>query len=105
MFVMFPGGLHMTGQTDVRSAIPMPMVYEDVPLNPAQWEYRVLAIDPREEEPLTVERLNEMGSEGWLLIGVLKLPESGASGGLEDSRQRRRQEAPVHYYFVRQKMV
>jgi|HubBroStandDraft_4_1064222.scaffolds.fasta_scaffold1030876_1 hypothetical protein len=102
MFVMLPGGLHMTGQTDVRSAIPMPMVYEDVPLIPAQWEYRVLTIDTREEAPLTVERLNEMGSEGWLLIGVLNLPDGSVP---EDSRQRRRPEAPIHYYFVRQKMV
>jgi hypothetical protein len=97
MFLQLPGGLHMTGQTDVRSTIPMPMVYEDVPLIPAQWEYRVLTVDTREDVPLTVEQLNEMGSEGWLLIGVLNMPEG--------SVPKRRQDTPVHYYFVRQKMA
>lgn len=102
MFLQLPGGLHMTGQTDVRSAIPMPMVYEDVPLIPAQWEYRVWTIDTREEAPLTVEQLNEMGSDGWLLIGVLNMPGSSVPEG---SVPKRRQETPVHYYFVRQKMA
>jgi hypothetical protein len=102
MFVQFPGGLHMTGQTDVRLAIPMPMVYEDVPAIPAQWEYRVLTIDTREEVPLTVEQLNKMGSEGWLLIGVFNLPESNMQ---ESNLQKHRRETPIQYYFVRQKMA
>jgi hypothetical protein len=92
MFVHLSSGMHMTGQTDGRTAIPMPMVYEDVPQTPAQWEYRVLTIDTREEEPLSVAQLNELGSEGWLLIGVLNLQE-------------RSRVTPIHYYFVRQKLA
>jgi len=62
-----------------------------VPVAPAQarWEYRVVAVDLREEAPLDATRLNELGTEGWLLAGMLE--EQTRSGA-----------APrIHYYFVR----
>ncbi len=68
---------------------PQIMVYEDAPLEPVRWEYYVLTIDTRERALPDVERLNELGREGWLLNGVL---HEGATGST----------SPVHYYFVRQ---
>jgi hypothetical protein len=70
---------------------PKIMVYEDVPVQPVQWEYHVLTIDTSERALPDAERLNELGKEGWLLNGVLsEKPTSGVSH--------------VHYYFVRQKL-
>jgi hypothetical protein len=68
------------------------MVYENVPIAPTHWEYRVLTIDLREEGLPDAALLNELGGEGWLLVGVLE--EKAADG----------RSAKVHYYFVRQKM-
>jgi hypothetical protein len=70
---------------------PKIMVYEDVPIQPAHWEYYVLTIDTNERALPDVERLNELGSEGWLLNGVLSQPPAGGV-------------SLVHYYFVRQKI-
>ncbi len=83
----------MNGQPDVHpiNSLPMPMVYEDVPLRPTTWEYHVLTIDAREESLPDAVILNDMGKEGWLLISVLEQRTSAAS-------------FLVHYYFVRQKM-
>lgn len=78
--------LRMSGQKDVQAFPPVPMVYEHVPAEPLTWEYRVLSVDPREYRAPTVEELNELGSQGWLLVGVLNTERQGAQ-----------------YYFVRQK--
>jgi len=66
------------------------MVYEQVPVEPVRWEYRVLTVDTREEDLPDAVQLNELGAQGWLLVGVLdqKVSERGSK---------------VHYYFVRQK--
>lgn len=82
----------MSGQQDVRPMIPMPMVYENVHVEPTRWEYRVLTIDTREMALPDAATLNELGVEGWLLIGVLDLQNSGV-------------DTFVHYYFVRQKVA
>jgi hypothetical protein len=66
------------------------MVYESVAASPQQWEYRVVSVDPREEEPLNEERLSELGAQGWLLVGVLEPSQP-------ETRPR------VYYYFARQK--
>jgi len=71
--------------------MPLPIVYENVPVPPAHWEYRVLTIDAREESLPDAARLNELGGEGWLLVGMVE-QKSNERGG------------PVHFYFVRQKM-
>jgi hypothetical protein len=68
------------------SAMPTPIVFERA--DPMRWEYRVIALDPREEEPLTEDRLTALGEEGWLLTTTVSLP--GGSGTLR-----------IYYYFVR----
>lgn len=77
-----------SGQTDVHSSMPLPIVYENVPVAPLHWEYRVLTIDPREEALPDAALLNELGNQGWLLVGLIEQKSNGS----------------VHFYFVRQKM-
>ncbi len=81
-----------SGQPDVRSSMPLPMVYESVQEAPTNWEYRVLTIDTRERALPDATHLNEYGHEGWLLAGMLD--ERNRGEGLR-----------VHYYFVRQKFA
>jgi hypothetical protein len=80
----------LSEQREVPASLHVPMVYEQVSVEPAYWEYRVLTVDTREEDLLDAVRLNESGAQGWLLVGVLdqKIAERGSK---------------VQYYFVRQK--
>ena len=82
-------GLRMSEQKDIRTFPPVPMVYEAMPAQDLNWEYRVLSIDTREKSLPGVVELNELGSAGWLLVSVVKVSER----------------EPVHYYFVRQRRV
>ncbi len=82
----------MFGQQDVRPMLPLPMVYENVPDIPSNWEYKVLTVDTREMDLPDVVALNELGDQGWLLTSVLDQRTSHGS-------------TFVHYYFVRQKNV
>jgi hypothetical protein len=66
---------------------PTPIVFERA--DPARWEYHVVAIDPREDEPLDEQSLTALGGESWLLANVLTIPS-----GQTISR--------IYYYFVRQ---
>ncbi len=66
--------------------LPVPMVFE--PPTRTAWEYRVVVVDPREEEPLTEAQAAELGAEGWMLAAVLD-----HTGGRPGGR--------LHYYFVR----
>jgi hypothetical protein len=70
------------------SAMPTPIVFERVPPERTPWEYSVVTLDPREEEPLTEARLAELGKEGWLLVSILPHPSVHAVSRLS-------------YYFVR----
>ena len=79
-------GLRMSEQKDVRMFPPVPMVYEHVPEQPLNWDYRVLTINSREKGLPDVAELNELGSAGWLLVGALNISER-----------------EIVYYFVRQK--
>lgn len=90
MRMSFRTGNGLSEQRDVPNNIHVPMVYEQVPVEPVSWEYRVLTVDTREEDLPDAVQLNELGAQGWLLVGVL---DQGATG--KSSR--------VHYYFVRQK--
>jgi|SRR6266487_2506349 len=81
---------HNLGQPSL-GFTPKIMVYEDVPLQHARWEYYILTIDTNERALPDVERLNELGNEGWLLNGVLPQAPAGDV-------------SLVHYYFVRQKL-
>lgn len=81
---------HFAGQNDVQPTLHVPIVYEHVPASAPNWEYRVLSIDPREEDLPTEAFLNDLGAQGWMLVGVLEPRRAEGS-------------APVQYYFVRQK--
>ena len=100
-------GMRMSEQKDVRIFPPVPMVYEHVPAEPQQWEYKVLVLDPREGELLGAEELNELGSQGWLLVGSVRggttmnpFDELGSVGRLRDFDRQK-----VYYYFVLQKQA
>lgn len=79
-----------SGQNDVQPALHVPMVYESVAASPPTWEYYVLSVDTREEALPDEARLRDLGTQGWLLVGVLEPHQS-------EGRSR------VYYYFVRQK--
>ncbi len=66
------------------SYIPAPMVFE--PAEPQRWEYHVIRIDLREDEPLTEDTLNALGVEGWLLASTVE-PQTSRPA--------------LYYYFVR----
>ncbi|HEX6541207.1 MAG TPA: hypothetical protein VF040_05585 [Ktedonobacterales bacterium] len=78
---------YLTQELKPASAPPTPIVFEPQP--PARWEYHVVSIDPREDEPLNEEALAGLGKDGWLLANILTLPN-----GQTISR--------IYYYFVRQ---
>ena len=100
-------GIRMSDQKDMRSFPPVPIVYEQVPAQPQQWEYKVLIVDPREKELLGAEDLNELGNAGWLLVGSVRagttfnpFDELGSIGRLRDGERQK-----IYYYFVRQKQA
>jgi len=80
-------GILTSEQRDVRMFPPVPMVYEQVAATAPSWEYHVLTIDVRENDLPDTAQLNELGKQGWILVGVLNAENHGV----------------VHYYFVRQK--
>lgn len=82
-------GTWMAERPEVRSSLPIPMVYEHVNPEPACWDYHVLAIDVREQALPDVQQLNVLGRQGWILAGLLDERIAGR-GTL------------VHYYFMRQ---
>lgn len=91
MFVQQSFRTIMSEQTHDRMNLPLPMVYEQLPVELPRWEYRVLTIDTREEALPGAEQLNELGAEGWSLVGVLEQSTSGRG-------------SIVLYYFIRQKI-
>ena len=46
-------------------------LYEKETPQTVRWEYRVLAIDPRESALPDAEQLNALGKEGWILVEIL----------------------------------
>ena len=110
----FRFGDHLSEQKDVRFSVPIPMVYESVQNEPVRWEYRVLTIDVREDDLPSTEQLNELGSQGWLLVGILDTGRTGRSGFNTSEATRRYidnvldqeptgRSSLVQYYFVRQR--
>ena len=91
MFVHSLSHTIMSEQTHDRMNLPLPIVYEQLPVELPRWEYHVLTIDTREEALPDAEVLNELGAEGWSLVGVLEQSTS-AKGSI------------VFYYFIRQKI-
>jgi len=102
-------------QGNTRGSIHVPMVYEQLPVEPVQWEYHVLDVDTREMDIPDAVQLNELGAQGWLLVGIVdqRTMRSGSDGGDDQisrdfaSRgfdwERTERNSIVHYYFVRQK--
>ncbi|WP_220199161.1 DUF4177 domain-containing protein [Ktedonospora formicarum] len=72
---------------DTHGSAFIPMVYEAA--QAAQWEYKVLTIDPREEALPDAQYLSELGKEGWVLTTILD-ERSTSKGG------------KIHYYLMRQ---
>lgn len=115
LMMTFHTGNHLSEQKDVHSSIHVPMVYERVPVEPVHWEYRVLTVDAREEDLPDAARLNELGAEGWLLVGVLDQRATGRSSIDNENEWTRAsinrlvdqggtgRSSLVHYYFVRQR--
>lgn len=115
LLMTFHTGNHLSEQKDVHSSIHVPMVYERVPAEPVRWEYRVLTVDGREEDLPDAARLNELGAEGWLLVGVLDQGVTGRSSVDVENEWTRAEinrlveqgatgrSSLVHYYFVRQR--
>jgi hypothetical protein len=111
----FRTGFGLSEQRDVPNSIHVPMVYEQVPVEPVHWEYHVLAVDTREEDLPDAAQLNELGAQGWLLVGVLghgvtrrkwsddeeQMTREYVSRLLE--QEEKGKSSRVHYYFVRQK--
>lgn len=80
---------HKLAHADEKSSLPIPMIYEQVPVQQLKWEYHLLSIDPKEVEFASIEQLNALGREGWVLVSILD--ERAIGNG-----------STVHYYFVRQ---
>lgn len=77
------------GHADVQPILHIPMVYENLPASAPRWEYRVVSVDVRENELPDEGALNELGAQGWMLVGALE-------------QRRAESSARVYYYFVRQ---
>jgi hypothetical protein len=104
----------LSEQGNIPGSLHVPMVYEQVPVEPARWEYHVLTVDAREEDLPGAVQLNELGAQGWLLVGIFnqRTIGSGLPGGDQMTRdyvsrlldqEVRERSSLVHYYFVRQK--
>jgi hypothetical protein len=72
-----------------KPSVFIPTVYEKETPQVLRWEYHVLVIDPREATLPDAEKLNALGQEGWILVGLLDERATGR-GSL------------VYYYFTRQ---
>ncbi len=115
MTIPFRIGNGFSEQGNNPGSLHVPMVYEQVPLEPVRWEYHVLAVDTREMDVPDAIQLNELGAQGWLLVGILdqRITGGGLRGGdgqmTRDyvsrvvERESQRTSSLVYYYFVRQK--
>jgi hypothetical protein len=65
----------------------VPTVYEDSVAQPLRWKYHVLTVDTREQDLPSETTLNELGQEGWILVGLLDERATGRG-------------AKVYYYFA-----
>jgi hypothetical protein len=105
-------GGFMAEQKDAHSFPPVPMVYEEAPAVPWKWEYHVLSIDLREYDLPSIDELNELGSQGWLLVGVLQTQRSAVPGDMplvmspgQFGEMMHVARGIMHYYFVREKQA
>lgn len=115
MTIPFRIGNGLSDQGNNPGSLHVPMVYEQMTPEPVRWEYHVLTIDTREMDLPGPNQLNELGAQGWLLVGILdqRTPGGGTRGGdgqmTRDyvarvvERENQRTTSLVYYYFVRQK--
>jgi hypothetical protein len=87
MIGLHPRWIQMTNETERRTPLHIPMVYEH--LAPPRWEYHVLTMQPAENGLPDEKILNALGQDGWMMIGLLDERMSGNGKS-------------VHYYFVRE---
>jgi hypothetical protein len=80
---------HLSAHQEGQSTLPIPMIYEHLPVPPLAWEYHVLTADTSEQALPDVEQLNALGREGWILVTAVE-------ERVYESRTR------VHFYFCRQ---
>ncbi|HLZ24187.1 MAG TPA: hypothetical protein VKQ30_18900 [Ktedonobacterales bacterium] len=78
-----------TDPPDRNPSLAVPIIFEKVEAPRTLWEYHVVTIDPREQEPLGESELAALGADGWLLAGILPHPAERVT-------------SRVSYYFVRQ---
>lgn len=111
-------GNGLSDQGNTPASLHVPMVYEQLPLEPVHWEYHVLVVDTREMDIPDAARLNELGAQGWLLVGILNqgvkrknvwgdqvhMTRDYVSNLLEEETPGNSSGSFVHYYFVRQKV-
>jgi hypothetical protein len=72
-----------------KPSVFIPTIYEKETPQAPRWEYHVLVIDPYEGTLPDAEKLNALGREGWILVGVLDERATGRG-------------SQVYYYFTRQ---
>lgn len=89
MFVPHVYSMRMADPSESHASVHIPMVYENVELEPARWEYHVLSADTRETPLPDAQQFNALGKDGWIMVGLL---DERATG----------QGTIVHYYFTRQ---
>jgi hypothetical protein len=111
----FRMGNGLLEQGNTPGSLHVPMVYEQLPVEPVRWEYHVMIVDTREMDVPDIAQLNELGTQGWLLVGVVDQRTMGSglhrsdekvtrdSVSRELDRERPGSNSLVHYYFVRQK--
>ena len=113
--IPFRIGNGLSDQGNVHGNLHVPMVYEQMPFEPLHWEYHVLTVDTREIDVPGTDQLNELGAQGWLLVGILDQRMLGGASRAGDGqmtsdyvsrvveRESQRASSLVYYYFVRQK--
>lgn len=111
----FRKGNGLSEQSTIPGNLHVPMVYEQISVEPVRWEYHLLKVDTRELDLPGIDQLNELGTQGWLLVGIIdqRKLRSGLRGGDDQmtrdfvsrvlDQETSGDNSLVYYYFVRQK--
>jgi hypothetical protein len=115
LMMSFRNGNGLSEQGSAPGSLHVPMVYEQISIEPVRWEYHLLKVDTREMDLPDIDQLNDLGTQGWLLVGIVDQRKigSGMQSGTEQvtrdyvsrmlDREKSEDSSLVHYYFVRQK--
>ena len=111
----FRMGNGLLDQGNVPGNLHVPMVYEQLPVEPVHWEYHLMTVDTREMDVPDAAQLNDLGAQGWLLVGIVDQRTMGSGLHRSDDQvtrdfvsreidmERPGRNSLVHYYFVRQR--